>query len=216
MAVLTSDFQKFSPFTASLEDGGDQQPGDESAAYLSPHMRPAPQPAGAQRAGGANGGMPLEYTQYYAPTDYYSSLAKEHSLESQDSSTLSSPSDCLTQAGPVSTGPAGGPDSLFQFSIGKILDDETGGAPIPAGTAPGADCELPAFYEGVAYPEGGEGEMVPTSQPQLHPTDCPDAQRGAADPQVKRCVWAAAVLDSFDLLCGQQLYEKTLPCVCAD
>ncbi|KAL2097721.1 hypothetical protein ACEWY4_006928 [Coilia grayii] len=185
VAVLTSDFQKFSPFAASLEDGGDQQAGDESA-YLSPHMR-APPPTAGQR-GGANGGVPLEYTQYYAPTDYYSSLAKEHSLESQDSSTLSSPSDCLNQAGPVSTGPAGGPDSLFQFSIGKILDDETG-VPIPTGAASGPDCELPAFYEGVAYPEGGEGDMGPTSPPQLHPTDCPDAQRDArADPQVKRVI----------------------------
>ena len=182
VGALTSDFQKFSPFPPPLEDAGDAQPGDESV-YLPAHMRPPPPPTG-QRAG-PNGGVPLDYSAYYPPTDYYSSLAKEHSLESQDSSTLSSPSDCLAQAGPAGTGAAGGSDSLFQFSIGKILDDESG-APVPAGAASGPDCELPAFYEGVSYPEGGEGDMGRTSPPQLHPPDRPDAQRGSTDPQVKR------------------------------
>ncbi|XP_062382190.1 fas-activated serine/threonine kinase [Sardina pilchardus] len=190
VSALTSDFQKFSPFATALEDGSDKQPPGDDSGYLPPHMRAPPQPV-AQRAG-ANGGVSLDYSTYYASTDYYSSLAKEHSLESQDSSTLSSPSDCLAQAGPASTGVAGsgssaGPDSLFQFSIGKILDDETG-VPIPTGAASGPNCELPAFYEGVAYPEGDGGEMGPTSPPQHHPADRPDAQRTSADPQVKRVI----------------------------
>lgn len=187
VSALTSDFQKFSPFAAPLEDGGDKQTTGDESAYLPPHMR-VPPPAASQR-GGANGGVQLDYSPYYAATDYYSSLAKEHSLESQDSSTLSSPSDCLAQAASTGTGAAGsgaaGQDSLFQFSIGKILDDETG-APIPAGAASGPDCELPGFYEGVAYTEGPEGEMGPTSPLQLRPTDRPDAQRSSADAQVKR------------------------------
>uniref|UniRef100_A0AAY4DQB4 RAP domain-containing protein n=1 Tax=Denticeps clupeoides TaxID=299321 RepID=A0AAY4DQB4_9TELE len=164
IATLTSDFQKFSPFVPSLKDGIDKQPADESA-FLPAHIR-AP-PAGTQR-GGSNGGVGQDYSPYYTSPDYYTSLAKEHSLESQDSSTLSSPSDCLAQAGPTAAGTAAAPDSLFQFSIGKILEDETGAA-IPSGVAPVPSCELTSFYEGVSYPEGVETEIVPASNPQLHP-----------------------------------------------
>ncbi|XP_030629776.1 fas-activated serine/threonine kinase isoform X2 [Chanos chanos] len=182
VTVLTSDFQKFSPFAPPLEEGGDKRAGDESA-FLPPHMRST---APANQRGGPNGGVPLDYNPYYPATDYYSTLAKENSLESQDSSTLSSPSDCLTQAGPSGSGTGAPPDSLFQFSIGKILEDE-GGAAIPAGSTPGPDCEITTFYEGVTYPEGGENNVVPGSPLQLHPSDCPDAERAAGD-QVKRVI----------------------------
>ncbi|KAG7455369.1 hypothetical protein MATL_G00255940 [Megalops atlanticus] len=188
MAALTSDFQKFSPFV-QLEEGADAMPGEELGAsestFLPHHIRPqAPATPAAQR-GGPNGGGPLDYSPYYPASDYYTSLAKEQSLESQDSSTLSSPSDCLAQGGAPSSGGGAGPDSLFQFSIGKILEDE-GGAP---GPAQGPDCELPAFYEGVAYPEAGKGGVGPASPLQLHPAGHPESERGPAEHhQVKRVI----------------------------
>ncbi|XP_023865872.1 uncharacterized protein [Salvelinus sp. IW2-2015] len=178
VTALTSDFQKFSPF-APLEEGGDQRPvgGDESVTLLPQHMQRGANPASVQRAA-PNGGGPLDYNTYYTPADYYSSLAKEHSLESQDSSTLSSPpSDSLAQ--PMTSGVGGSttaaPVSLFQFSIGKILEDEGG--------VPGPDCELPVFYEGLA------GDVGPTSSLQLHPADRTDTERAVGDQrQVKRVV----------------------------
>lgn len=184
VTVLTSDFQKFSPF-APLEEGGDQRPvgGDESVTLLPHHMQRGANPASAQRAA-PNGGGPLDYNTYYTPADYYSSLAKEHSLESQDSSTLSSPpSDSLAQ--PMASGVGGSttaaPVSLFQFSIGKILEDE-GGVQVGPGNH-GPDCELPVFYEGLA------GDVGPTSSLQLHPADRTDTERAVGDQrQVKRSV----------------------------
>ncbi|KPP77023.1 fas-activated serine/threonine kinase-like [Scleropages formosus] len=182
VASLTADFQKFSPFV-QLENGTEKRPGEElvasESAFLPHHMRPPAPGAPATQRVAPNGGSPLDYTPYYPPSDYYSNLAKEQSLESQDSSTLSSPSDCLAQAGPQGTGPGAGPDSLFQFSIGKILEDE-GGAAEPAR---GPDCELPAFYEAVPYPDGGEGAMCPGSQLQLHQDTVPGEHE-----QVKRVI----------------------------
>lgn len=200
MGALTSDFQKFSPF-ASLEVGGDQrQAGDmlggggaEPVAFLPHHIRgtPVPPPAtSAPSRAGTNGGGPLDYNPYYVPAaDYYSSLAKEHSLESQDSSTLSSPpSDGLAQTVAPGAGRAAGPDSLFQFSIGKILEDEGGARAVGAGSQ-GTDCELPVFYEGVSYSEAGGGDAEPSSPLQLHPADRPDSENAAVDQrQVKRSV----------------------------
>ncbi|XP_046884394.1 fas-activated serine/threonine kinase [Hypomesus transpacificus] len=196
VAALSSDFQKFSPF-APLEESCDQRPttdvlggGPESVAFLSHHMRTA---AGGQATSassvGSNGG-PLDYNPYYVPTpDYYSSLAKEHSLESQDSSTLSSPpSDGLAQTVVSGTGGPSSSDSLFQFSIGKILEDEGG----PRTVIPGSqrpDCELPAFYDEVTYPEGGKGDVGPTSPLHLHPANRTDEERAAGDQrQVKRVI----------------------------
>ncbi|XP_021445741.2 fas-activated serine/threonine kinase [Oncorhynchus mykiss] len=178
VTALASDFQKLSPF-APLEEGGDQRPvgGDESVTLLPHHMQRGENPALAQRAG-PNGGGPLDYNTYYTPADYYSSLAKEHSLESQDSSTLSSPpSDSLAQ--PMASGVGGSttaaPVSLFQFSIGKILEDE-GGVQVGPGNH-GPDCELPVFYEGLAGDVG------------LHPADRTDTERAVGDQrQVKRVV----------------------------
>ncbi|XP_066537707.1 fas-activated serine/threonine kinase [Hoplias malabaricus] len=181
VTALTSDFQRFSPFSPPLEEGVDKQPGQDSA-FLPPHLRP-PVPPG-QRVG-ANGTVPIDYNPYYTTSDYYSTLAKEHSLESQDSSTLSSPSDCLAQAGSTLPGAAAPQDSLFQFSIGKILEDE-GGASIPAGANPGPDCEITPFYEAVTY-EGGESDVVPTAPLQLHTTDPSETERTAGE-HVKRVI----------------------------
>lgn len=187
VTALTTDFQKFSPFAPSLEEEADKRAGEESA-FLSAHMRP-PAAAAAAAAGGSqrvgpNGTVPLDYNPYYTTSDYYSTLAKEHSLESQDSSTLSSPSDCLTQTGPSVPGTVAQQDSLFQFSIGKILEDEGGAA---TGANPGPDCEINTFYEGVSYPEGGESDVVATSPLQLHNPENPEADRITGE-QVKRSV----------------------------
>lgn len=184
VAALTTDFQKFSPFAPSLEEGGNKRAGEEPV-FLSAHIRPSAATAGVPRVG-RNGTVPLDYNPYYTTSDYYSTLAKEHSLESQDSSTLSSPSDCLTQAGPSFPGTVTPQDSLFQFSIGKILEDE-GGATITAGANPGTDCEITTFYEGVSYPEGGESDVVASSPLQLHSTDNPEAERTTGE-QMKRVI----------------------------
>lgn len=190
--TVTSEFQKFSPFVA-LEEGGEPplQPSGamEPRSFLPHHIRStagATVTSGAPRPG-ANGG-PLDYGPYYVPaTEYYSGLAKEHSLESQDSSTLSSPpSDSLAPPGAQGSAGATAPDSLFQFSIGKILEDE-GGAGAPAGQ--GADCELPGFYEGVTYPEGSGADRRPSSPPQLHPPDRPDPDNPPTDQrQIRRVI----------------------------
>lgn len=183
VTALTTDFQKFSPFAPSLEEGADKRAGDEST-FLSAHMRPPAAAAGGSQRVGPNGTVPLDYNPYYTTSDYYSTLAKEHSLESQDSSTLSSPSDCLTQTGPSVPGTVAPQDSLFQFSIGKILEDEGGAA---TGANQGPDCEIATFYEGVSYPESGESDVVAASPLQLHNPDNPEADRTTGE-QVKRSV----------------------------
>ncbi|XP_068424199.1 fas-activated serine/threonine kinase [Clinocottus analis] len=181
VAAVTSEFQKFSPFAAP-EEGTKSPVGDaldgstEPRSFLPHHIRGA---AGAMLAPGpGTNGAP--FGPYYVPAaEFYSGLAKEHSLESQDSSTLSSPpSDGPAPVG--AQGPAGSaaPDSLFQFSIGKILEDEGG----PAG-GPRTDREPPGFYEGVTYSEGPDG-----GPPQSHPTDRPDADNHPADPRPIRRV----------------------------
>lgn len=193
VAAMTSDFQKFSPF-AALEEGVEQpcQAGEtmvggsmEPRSFLPHHIRSTPGATAAATGPlrpGTNG-APLDYGPYYVPAaEYYSGLPKEHSLESQDSSTLSSPpSDSLAQPG--AKGPAGAtaPDSLFQFSIGKILEDEGGAA------GQGTDCQLSEFYKGVSYSEGSGADREPLSPPQLHPPNRPDADSPPADQrQIKR------------------------------
>ncbi|XP_047197870.1 fas-activated serine/threonine kinase [Hippoglossus stenolepis] len=187
VAVVTSEFQRFSPF-AVLEEGGEQQchVGEamggamEPISFLPHHIRST---TGAALSSGAprptNGG-PLDYGPYFVPAaEYYSSLAKEHSLESQDSSTLSSPpSDGQAPPGAPEPVEATAPDSLFQFSIGKILEDEGGtGAPESQGT----DCALPGFYEGVTYSEVSVADRGPSSPPQLHPPDQPELDNPPTD-----------------------------------
>ncbi|XP_051944803.1 fas-activated serine/threonine kinase [Hippocampus zosterae] len=94
---------------------------------------------------------------------YYVPVAEYHSLESQDSSTLSSPpSDGQPPPGDAVSGgvPAAG-DPLFQFSIGKMLvDEERAGSPTDQGTT---------FYEaGISsHVPVAEGEATePTNPPQ--------------------------------------------------
>ncbi|TKS79237.1 Fas-activated serine/threonine kinase [Collichthys lucidus] len=186
VAAVTSEFQKFSPF-AALDDGTEQPVGEAmGGSFLAPHIRGTAGVRGGLGAPrpGANGG-PLDYGPYFVPAaEFYSGLAKEHSLESQDSSTLSSPpSDGLTQAG--APGPAGptAPDSLFQFSIGKILEDE-GGARVQ-----GTDCELPGFYEGVTYSDGSSTNRGPPSPPHLHHSNRPDPESPPTEPrQIRRVI----------------------------
>ncbi|KAM8850147.1 fas-activated serine/threonine kinase isoform 2-T2 [Spinachia spinachia] len=145
VAVVTAEFQKFSPFVV-LPEGPDQL-GQVDGATEATVARGRPGSSGAP------------YEQFYVPAaGFYSSLAKEHSLESQDSSTLSSPpSDGApggAQGPAKATAPA--PDSLFQFSIGRILQDEAGSAGDQAG-----------FYEGGLYPEGqgDDGGPLPHTSP---------------------------------------------------
>ncbi|XP_041847467.1 fas-activated serine/threonine kinase [Melanotaenia boesemani] len=178
VATVTSDLQKFSPFVA-LEDGA-EQPCDvaegtggsvEARSFLPPHICSTvgtTTVSGPPRASTNSG--PLDYGPYYVPAgEYYSSLAKEQSVESQDSSTLSSPpSDSL--APPGNQGPAGAtaPHSLLQFSIGKILEEEG------ATGVQGTDRELAGFYEGVTYCEGSGPNRGLPSPPKLHPADQPE------------------------------------------
>lgn len=185
VATVTSEFQ-FTPFTV-LEDGA--EPAEavggavESRSFL-PHRILGSTVVAASSGPlrpGSNGG-PLDYGSYYITSgDYYTSLPKEQSLESQDSSTLSSPrSESLAQPGTKgSTAPAA-TDSLFQFSIGKILEDEGGAG------GHGNPCELPGFYEGVAY---SEAAPEPPSPPQLHAANRPEAGTPPVDhKQIRRWV----------------------------
>lgn len=174
VSALTSDFQKFSPFSPPLEEGVDKPPDDDST-FLPSHI---------QRAG-TNGAVPLEYNTYYPTSDYYTSLAKEHSLESQDSSTLSSPSECLTQGGSAVPGAIAPQDSLFQFSIGKILEDESGTS-IQVGANSGPECSIMPFYEGVAY-EAGDNNAVTAAPLQLHSAKPLEMERQPAE-HIKRSV----------------------------
>lgn len=194
VAALTSDFQKFSPFTV-LQDGSVQLCQEavgvslEPRSFLHHHHIRSPVPVASVRTG-TNGG-PLDYGTYYVPgSEIYPGLPKEHSLESQDSSTLSSPpSDSVTQ--PSAKGPAGAPDSLFQFSIGKILEDEGGTG------SQASDHQISGFYEGVSFSEGSGADRESSSPSQPHPSSRPDAESSCADHrQIKRCV----CLQSPDLL----------------
>ena len=173
MTTLTSDFQKFSPFSPLKGEGPDPE-GAVPEAFLPLHLRGSPGPNGA-------GGL-AEYGSYYASgPDYYSGLAKDASLESQDSSTLSSPpSDSLAPPPPPPGAP--GPDSLFQFSIGQILEEEESGGVAAPPSGQEADCELQGFYEGVAYSESSASEG-PATAPLSggHPAERSDADVAAGD-----------------------------------
>eukprot|EP00066_Takifugu_rubripes_P026140 XP_011615406.1 PREDICTED: fas-activated serine/threonine kinase isoform X2 [Takifugu rubripes] len=192
VATVTSEFQ-FTPFTV-LEDGAEQpcQTAEaaggsvESRSFLPNRLLSSPvaaAPPGPLRPG-SNGG-PLDYGSYYITSgDYYTSLPKEQSLESQDSSTLSSPrSESLAQPGTKGSPGAAATDSLFQFSIGKILEDEGGAG------GHGNSRELAGFYEGVAYSEETGADPDPQSPPPLHSTNRPEDGTPPVDQeQVRRVI----------------------------
>ncbi|XP_069778787.1 fas-activated serine/threonine kinase isoform X4 [Narcine bancroftii] len=186
---LTSDFQRFSPFCPNDTMPKEKREAEHMVGMDFLNRTRVPGSGGSSILSGAT----VEYNTYYPPSNYYSSLTKEQSLESQESSTLSSPSDSLNQP-PATTGssPAISSNSLFQFPIGKILDEE-------AETAPqdqehhlfGNEEPAPSFYDNLAYPEGqgraGQGEPVPTPL-QLSSPRLTDKERGRNNDQVNRIV----------------------------
>lgn len=152
---LTNDFQKFSPFSHGEGKSGGKEKRAGEVDFLT-CIRPLT----------ATVRSPIEYSPYYPPSDYYGSLTKEQSLESQESSTLSSPSDCLNQPSSApECSPVIGSTSLFQFPIGKILDEE--GEEVPGGQGQERAALFRAeptehdFYDSTHYPErqGLPGDM---------------------------------------------------------
>lgn len=113
--ALTSDLQDFAPFAPETPSSPPGPRESSRAGRFLPALCPAP-------------GGPC----FQPPSDYYCGLSKEPSLASPGSSTLSSPSECLS-APPPSTpdcSPRTSTTSLFQFPIGKILEEEeTAGCP---------------------------------------------------------------------------------------
>ncbi|XP_037538413.1 fas-activated serine/threonine kinase [Nematolebias whitei] len=191
VAAVTLKLQKLSQFTA-LEDRAELQGQEdklggatEAQSFQAHHICGT---AGAPAASvptqtGSNEGS-LDFEQYYGPAaEYYSGLAKDHSLESQDSSTLSS-SPSEGPAPPGASGPTSGlaPDSLFPFSIGRILEDEG-----PAGTPEVlvSDRELPGFYEGPNYAEGSGTDRGPLTPSRLH---LPDPETVPEPRQTRRVI----------------------------
>uniref|UniRef100_A0A8C4JW52 Fas activated serine/threonine kinase n=2 Tax=Dromaius novaehollandiae TaxID=8790 RepID=A0A8C4JW52_DRONO len=159
--ALTSDLQDFAPFAPETPSSPPGSRENSLAGRFLPTLCPAP-------------GGPC----YQPPSDYYCSLSKESSLESQGSSTLSSPSECL------STQPAGTPDcsprgtsaaTLFQFPIGKILEEEeatTG--------CPGHDHNC--FQGEQAQEEPEERSPPPAEETCPPPSPCrPSPKRGPGD-----------------------------------
>ncbi|XP_061652968.1 fas-activated serine/threonine kinase isoform X1 [Phyllopteryx taeniolatus] len=139
------DIHKLSNSFAALDAGG-QEAAETIGGATEPKSGFHPQHAYSLAGGAclADGGVP----QYYVPVmEYYSGVAKERSAESQNSSTLSSPppDGALPPGDPEPAGAAAAaPDPLFQFSIGKILEEETSaGSPANQGTGR----QLSGFYE---------------------------------------------------------------------
>uniref|UniRef100_A0A8B9BPR4 RAP domain-containing protein n=1 Tax=Anser brachyrhynchus TaxID=132585 RepID=A0A8B9BPR4_9AVES len=160
--ALASDLQDFAPF-APETPGSPPAPRENNLAgrFLST-LCPAP-------------GGPC----YQPPSDYYRGLSKESSLESQGSSTLSSPSECL------SAQPAGTPDcsprgssaaTLFQFPIGKILEEE-------AAAAAGCPQREHGSFQGEQAQEDAEGRSPPPAEEACPPpSPCrPSPTRGPGE-----------------------------------
>ncbi|XP_067887142.1 fas-activated serine/threonine kinase [Heterodontus francisci] len=194
---LTSDFQKFSPFVNDEGTPKEKRDGDLTAEvdFLT-RIRP-PGSSGRSSTASILTGSTVEYNAYYAPSNYYSSLTKEQSLESQESSTLSSPSDCLNQV-PNTTGcsPVMGSSSLFQFPIGKILDEETETTPQnQEHNLFRVEQSAPNFYASPHYPESqgtvGQADMVNPASPPLQlssPSSLIEKERCPDTEQVNRIV----------------------------
>ncbi|XP_043543487.1 fas-activated serine/threonine kinase isoform X1 [Chiloscyllium plagiosum] len=192
--TLTADFQKFSPFGHDEVIVKEKRDGDLTAEV---DFLTRTQPAvSSGRSGSASvlANSTIEYNTYYPPSNYYTSLTKEQSLESQDSSTLSSPSDCLNQV-PNTTGcsPVIGSSSLFQFPIEKILDEQT--------ETPSQNQEhnlfrteqtTPNFYDSPHYPESqssiGQVDMANTVPPSVNRSSLIEKQRHLEMEQVNRIV----------------------------
>lgn len=77
-------------------------------------------------------------------------------------------------------------DSLFQFSIGKILEDESGAA-IRVGTNSGTDCGMTPFYEGVTYEAGDSNAVTASPLLQLHSVKPSEMERTPGE-HIKRSV----------------------------
>ncbi|XP_072113106.1 fas-activated serine/threonine kinase isoform X1 [Mobula birostris] len=195
ISSLTSDFQKFSPFCHNDVTPKEKRDGDCAVEvdFLS-RSRP-PGSGGSSDAASILTGSTMEYT-YYSPSNYYNSLTKEQSLESQESSTLSSPSDCLNQA-PNTTGcsPVMNSNSLFQFPIGKILNEDTETAPqSQEHNLFRAEQSAPSFYDSHHYPESQsrvvQGELVSPVPPSLQLSSplLTDKERCRDNDQVNRIV----------------------------
>ncbi|XP_069716092.1 LOW QUALITY PROTEIN: fas-activated serine/threonine kinase [Phaenicophaeus curvirostris] len=154
--ALTSDLQDFAPFAPETPSSPAVSRENSLAGRFLPTLCPAP-------------GGPC----FQPPADYYCIPSKEASLESQGSSTLSSPSECL------SAQPAGTPDgssaaTLFQFPIGKILEEQE---------AP-ASCPDHDRFQGEQPPEEPQGRSpTPGEDSGPPPSPCrPSPKRGPADP----------------------------------
>ncbi|XP_053739184.1 fas-activated serine/threonine kinase [Synchiropus splendidus] len=127
---ITSDFQNFDPFS-SLEDGGGAESFSQGEAGNDPvTTNPPLAPAGPPRSG-IDGG-PLVFGSYYAtPSEFYSGLVKENSMESQDSSLSSATSENHSSSAPAGPSEPAPQESLLQFSLNNILEDE-GAEPRPS------------------------------------------------------------------------------------
>nr|XP_054484416.1 fas-activated serine/threonine kinase [Agelaius phoeniceus] len=155
--ALTSDLQDFAPFAAEAPSSPPGPRESGRAGRFLPALCPAP-------------GGPC----FQPPSDYYCGLSKEPSLASPGSSTLSSPSECL------SAPPPGTPDcsprtsaaSLFQFPIGKILEEEE-----EATSCPGQEH---GCFQGEQAQEQAEERSPPASEdPGPPPSPCqPSPKRG--------------------------------------
>ncbi|XP_068261609.1 fas-activated serine/threonine kinase [Nyctibius grandis] len=161
--ALTSDLQDFAPFAPETPGSPPSSRESNLAGRFLPALCPAP-------------GGPC----YQPPSDYYCGLSKESSLESQGSSTLSSPSECL------SAQPAGTPDcsprgtsaaTLFQFPIGKILEEEE-----EAAAAGRRGHDRGCFPGEQAQEEPGERSPPPGEDACPPPSPCrPSPKRGPAE-----------------------------------
>ncbi|XP_053914386.1 fas-activated serine/threonine kinase [Cuculus canorus] len=153
--ALTSDLQDFAPFAPETPSSPVGSRENNLAGRFLPTLCPAP-------------GGPC----FQPPADYYCIPSKEASLESQGSSTLSSPSECLS-AQPASTPDGSSSATLFQFPIGKILEEQE---------AP-ASCPNHDSFQGEQPPEEPQGRSpTPGGDSGPPPSPCrPSPKRDPAD-----------------------------------
>ncbi|XP_074841500.1 fas-activated serine/threonine kinase isoform X2 [Carettochelys insculpta] len=157
--ALTADLQDFTPFAPEILSAPEGPRESDLSGHFLPTLCSAP-------------GGPC----YPPPSDYYCSLSKEHSLESQGSSTLSSPSECLASQ------PASTPDcsprgtsaaALFQFPISRILEEGEAAA-----GCPGPDCRGQPAQEELDEGKAPAAETCAALSPHL-----PSPKRGLSTGQ---------------------------------